>query len=330
MNKHRIIALAILVTVFYVQPSIAEQLQLGVYVPRLPFADNEARAQWSETLARSLESQTGLSIDARAFTRSTDLSAFIDAGRVQIVLADPVFLAEQVPEFEVIGAGSGPEGINPTYAVMVRPDSEALGIRPLRGRPVALIDGGRLEVALLSNLAFEGLIDVGAWFGEMHWTHDVNEAIRQVKTRRSDAMLGYASAGSKAGLREAATLHGIPLPMLAVLRREVQPESLKLLTAAIHRAPITLPAAGPMNRITKPRARLFMTLRESTGRPPGRPQAKAPIWAPAPPREYDRSYRINRRKQIPLKPALRRWKRPAFPSTTPGPTTAPPKRTPSL
>ena len=290
-------------------------LQLGIYTPRLPFPDNRSRVTWAQTVGEVLSAESGLSIEVRAFTRSSDLMAFMEAERIQLVLADPAFLVEFIDRFEVLGSGSGPEGHTPNYAVFVGAESKAIGISDIKDARLALVETGRLEVSVLSNFAFEGLINVMEWFGNIGWVADINEAINRIRTKRADAALGYESVGQKAGLRVAVRLQGLPLPALAQVKGTVDIEDEAALRSALRGVGLPLPKVGPMNRLTIVNQATLPHLESAISRPPGQARPRRPVWSPVPVEPLKREYKVKRRGQVQLGPALRRWRRPSFPNT---------------
>ncbi len=318
-NKNTLWPLAVFAALcFFSRPGAADTLQLGIYAPRLPFPDNERRVAWAQRVGQLLEAQSGLSIQARAFTKSSDLLAFVDAGRIQLVLADPVFLVEFPHRFSALASGTGPEGPSPPYAVLVPSGYMGEGINPLKKERLALVDVGRLEVALLSNLSFEGLINVVDWFGDIDWVTDLSEATNRVTTKKVRATLGYASVGRKSGLRISVRLRGIPLPMLAIVRNHIDDDVVTVMNSAVDGTGLSLPPAGPLSRLIPADPALLPRVQAATARPPGKPQPRRPVWSPSALQSLDRNYPVTRRRKVPLEPPLRRWRRPKFPKTGPG------------
>ena len=322
MNSVRPLVCIALTFTFIGLSSIANAipLQLGVYAPRLPFPDNRSRVTWAKRVGQALSDESGLSIEVRAFTKSSDLMAFMEANRIHLVLADPTFLVEFVERFELLASGSGPEGHAPAYAVFVAPNTRIEGISTLRKSRLALVETGRLEISVLSNFAFEGLVNVATWFERVDWVNDLNEATNRVLTKRADVALGYQSVGRAAGLHMAVKLRGLPLPVLAQVKGAVEPEATEALHSALRGVGLKLPAAGPMNRLTAMNRTTLPTLEAAISRPPGKAQPRRPVWSPMPLRSLERAYPVERRGQSQLGPALRRWRRPQFPPTRPKPT----------
>ena len=87
------------------------------------------------------------------------------------------------------------------------------------------------------------------------------------------------------------------------------------LRSALRGVGLSLPKVGPMNRLTIVNQATLPHLESAISRPPGQASPRRPVWSPVPVEPLKREYKVKRRGQVQLGPALRRWRRPSFPDT---------------
>ena len=301
----------VLTTAAVAQQATAQNYDLAVYTPRLLFADNVARSLYAKKVATTLSSATGLTIHGRAFSRRSDLRNFMSTGRVDLVLADVGLVASNPRHYRVIASGTGPEGNSPTYAVLS--SKEYKGIGALKGKRLGLPDATLNEVSMISNIAFEGEVDVNRFFGNIRWAHDIRELVGWLKTGRVDCTVGYASWGRKRGLKIVSTLRGVPLPVLAVIGNHIKGRDLAALQNGVAQHGLDLPAHGLLTRLAPARLDLLSEVSKMMALNAGERPAANAIWSPAQMEQLPiGSYGATAPKALDLGPINDRWRMPDY------------------
>lgn len=297
----------LMLLLLFALPASAGEMTLGIYVPRLAFADAVERAQWADEVAVAVSKATGLNFTARAFSRQEDLAAFVRSGRLTAGLVDPTAALQSG---EVVAAGTGPEGRSPAYAALS--PAPHRGLRRFEGGRLALPLVGRLELNLLSNLALESEVDVKKWFSRVKWADGVVEVGAWLLAGHADVTLGYRSLGVASGLKVAADLMGVPLPVLVSFNAD--PELKAALRLAVARG-LSLPPRGPLTRLVSSDASALTAVAAAAGLNPGQRAARAPVWAPvAEPDTLSHSaWPVKPRGVMPLPRPVDRWRVPDFP-----------------
>ena len=77
--------------------SAQQTVQVGVFLPQANFADNSARGVYADAVAGAMTKASGGAITFRgtAFAKLSDLGAFLKANKIDILLADGVWLASR-------------------------------------------------------------------------------------------------------------------------------------------------------------------------------------------------------------------------------------------
>jgi len=290
-------------------------LELGVYAPRLYFEDNVSRTRFARAVALKLSEQSGLPIRGRAFTQMGDLRAFMNAKRLDLGLVDVSMVASMSSKLRVLGVGVGSSGTAPSYAVLTRNSTH--GIRSLRGNRLALVKTGPRELSLASNFALEGEVAVEKFFGTIRWASDVAEILGWLRSGQVDCTIAYASLAKRNGLHVAASLRGMPMPQLVVVRGRLTAEQRSAVEKAL-KSGVRIGGAWPIRRLTRAsRARLGAVF-GAVAQPSGRRAARRAIWSPASLERLDsKRYQLKTANDYPLNSVDDRWRLPSFPEVLP-------------
>lgn len=298
-------------------PPDGAALELGVWTPRLEFASAVERAEWATRLAVVLARVTGLRFDARAFTEWSDLQAFLQAGRMDVLLADPTALLEQGGRWEILAVGSGPLGQTPPLAVLA-PGAPQRGVNALEGRGVALTHATQAELRVLSNHAFEGELSVERFFGRVVWGRDHARVDAALRAGRAGCTIGYAEGASARGLHVVAELRPLPLPVLAGLRGAVSDDLMRTIRRAIAGEGLAIPRSGPLSRLRLPATDPIAPLRDAMALELGQRVVRHAVWSPAPVWRLDvREWPVQPRGRYPLERPPDPWRLPEFPASVP-------------
>lgn len=189
----------------------AGELSVAVFVPQATFADNAARAAFATKLAAALTAASGgdPTFRARAFARRRDLTTFLRAGKVDLLVADPVFAATQ-GRGEIFAHAVGAKGaLGPAAVLYV-----AKGVKDaleLRAADVAVPDAGAAVGRLYANTALRGEVNPDKLFGTLRPSRDAAAALGAVKAGKARAAFAPAGNPAAAGLRALTQGGHVPL-----------------------------------------------------------------------------------------------------------------------
>ena len=307
------LAVGVILGLFASAGADVPKLELGVYVPRLALSDNAARTAHARKVAAALSKASGLPIAGRAFSRAADLRSFVRAGRLDLVLLDPVLVADEPTFYRVLAEGIGEAGAaGRELAVLARKATRGLG--GLEGRRIAIVDTGTAEVRLISNYALEGEADIRTFFSKVVRAADVVQAASWIRARRADCMVAPASLASGQGLHVVSRLRALPLPLLAEVagERALGAEPRAALEAALQRE-VQLGTAGPLValRASSGGHAALSSLREALSLPPGQRPVRSAVWSPSKVEQSPR-WRAEARGVHQLPRAHKRWRIPEF------------------
>ncbi len=191
--------------------ALAGEVSVAVFVPQAAFADNTARAAFAKKLAAALTAagEGRVTFRARAFARRADLSSFLRAGKVDVLIADPVFVAD-AGRGKVIAHAVGAKGsAGPAAALYVRD-----GVKDtlaLRGAEVAVPDAGAAVGRLYANTALGGEVDPAKLFGALRPSRDAAAALGAVKAGKAQGAFAPMGNPAASGLRALAQGGHVPL-----------------------------------------------------------------------------------------------------------------------
>ena len=172
----------------------AQERTMVVYLPSAPSESATRVAAGIAQLASHLSERTGLRIEAKAFRRAEDASAYLAASpnEVAIVVSEPSFLMDLpagfdvVPSFRFVRAGRE----TGRKIIVVRSNDRAASLAGLRGRALATaIVSGRGSSAYLARVVFGGEMDPQQWFSRIVREPDDFTAVTNVMFGRVDAAL---------------------------------------------------------------------------------------------------------------------------------------------
>ena len=152
------VALLLLVAV---ANATAQDRTMVVYLPSAPSESATRVAAGIAQLASHLSDRTGMRIEAKAFRRAEDASAYLAASpnEVAIVVSEPSFLMDLPAGFDIVPSFRFVRGGRETgrKIIVVRRNDRATSLAGLRGRALATaIGSGRGASAYLARIVFGG------------------------------------------------------------------------------------------------------------------------------------------------------------------------------
>jgi hypothetical protein len=224
--------LALLLLLLLAAPAFAQDpppLTVGVYAPRLVFADSLARTKMAEQIAGALQSATGRPMRGRGFVNGDEFFQQVAGGEVQFAVVDAQALAERGGLEPLAQGTSGGQAARPMVLV-VRPSLGAARVADLQGRALANVNAGGRDAQFLHNFLLQGQIDAG-FFEQAREVRDVHSALSLVRLGKADATFTYA--GTEDGLPAAFTSRPVPLPVFVRAGAEVDAAVLSAVKGAI-------------------------------------------------------------------------------------------------
>lgn len=277
--------LACLLTAMGALADAPRPFELGVYVPRLPFADGVTRNAYARDLAAVLADATGLPVRGQAFSSRSDVVKWMEAGRLDLLFVDASFLTSGSGT-TLLGNATGPSGPSPRLVLYGagQPDAAAGAlvaptVERLRALRLAVPGATPVELRLLSNVGFESVLRVSESFREIVDAPDLAEAVRRVQLGQADAVIGWE--GTVPVLSPIIDLARFPLPVLVGLK-SLPEDARTSFATALRGDGVVLPPLGPITRLQALGADLQGPIEEAASRTEGRAPAPRPIWSPTP------------------------------------------------
>ena len=226
----------------------AQERTMVVFLPSTPNESATRVAAAVTQLASYLSERSGLRIEAKAFRRAEDATAYLasSGNEVALIVSDQAFLLDLPqgfdvsPSFRFVRAGRE----TGRKIVVVRSNDRATSLAGLRGRALAIAGGaGRGSSAYLSRVIFGGEIDAQQWFSRLTSEPDDFTAATNVMFGRIDAALvsddnPVVVSNLGKGLREVYSSRPVSLPVVAIRSSlsEAQRTALEQALAALPRA----------------------------------------------------------------------------------------------
>ena len=202
---------------------------VGVYAPLVFFANSSARNQYAANVAQALSAATGLPMRGRGFSKGFgDGVDFAIVGATQLARAGYTPLAQatwrgKAKRPMVLVVGGGVVGGN---------------IGALQGAKLARPPVPKAE-AFVVNYLLQRQVDAGYFGAAARKPADAQGALSLVRLGRADATFTFA--GSEAGLRRVFTSRPMPLPAFVQVRRDIPPETVAKVKAAIGQVSVANP-----------------------------------------------------------------------------------------
>lgn len=216
MSRTRRITMILLLCIAGTTPALAagpRAVTVGVFLPNAAFDSNTARSLFAERIAKAIGREAGAeyTVVARAFARRADLVKFLNAKKLDLLVADPLFqlggrgtvLAHAVDDNGQVGPAIA------LYAARGTTKLEAL-----RGKSVAVTSAGPSDLRFYVATLLRGEVDPRTFFGDTRDGKDATAAVGAVQAGAASAAFAPAGLAAAGGLE--VVLKGSVLP-LAVL-----------------------------------------------------------------------------------------------------------------
>lgn len=203
------------------QPEAAPQgeapLVVGVYAPRLRFANSLARNRLAEQLADALSAGLGRPVKGRGFVSATELKNQVNAGAVHFALVEAQTHVEQ-PQWPALAQST--RGGHPSRPMVL---TGGASVSALAGASLAEITVGAKDDWFRTHYLMQSQITPG-YFGAGKAARDAQGALSLVSLGKARGAFVYQ--GDQAG-PIALTTRAVPLPVIVITARDALSGELK-------------------------------------------------------------------------------------------------------
>lgn len=180
------------------------KLTIGIYAPSAELGTPQAKLAYVQSLAKAVESATGIPTEGQTFA---SLSA-LNASKVDFAIEDGICFASSPSGTLVASATIGGATARP-WALF---SSGSADFSSLKGKKLAFVQTGCSDAAFVDNAMLDSEVDP-AFFGSRVGKADLAAAIAEVASyKNADAVFAPASAGK--GLTKVFDTGSAPAPAL--------------------------------------------------------------------------------------------------------------------
>ena len=194
-------------------PTQEDGLTIGIFLPNAGFSSNAARSAWADRIAAAIQSKLQTtSVRGRAFAKRSDVSAFLAAGKIDLLIADGLFLLDAGGKMLAHGVdGEGRTG--PPLALYAAAGTGS--VRDLKGKTVAVAGSSARDTAFFVNVVLQGEIAPARFFGATRTTKDAASALGAVKAGAALGAFAVDDHPASEGLARLASGGAMPMALLA-------------------------------------------------------------------------------------------------------------------
>jgi hypothetical protein len=210
MHKPFIILAALLVAA---APAAAQptKLTVGIYAPSVEFGTAQQRLTYVQSLAKAIETNTGIKTEAQSFA---SLSA-LKSGKVDYAIVDGQCYATNLGWKLLANAEIG-GGTTRTWALF---SSEGDDMTSLKGKKIAFVQMGCNDKAFIDNAMLETEVD-DSFFSARVGKPDLTAAVAEVASLKGASAV-FAPAGSQKGLSKVFDTGSVPNPAFVQLNTTI-------------------------------------------------------------------------------------------------------------
>lgn len=245
-------------------PAFAQpkKIRVGIYAPSIEFGASTARVAYVQALAKAIEQNTGLAVEAQSYANL----AALKKDDVDFAIVDGPCYATNLG-WRLLATAQIGGGTTRPYALFV---NGATNMQGLRGKKLAFIAAGCNDTGFVDNAMLESEVDPG-FFGARVGKPDLTAAIAEVaQTKTSQAV--FAPAGSVKGLTKLFDTGNVPNPAFVSLGAKVPQPTIDKIQAAV----IGYGGGGAIAGWTKPARDIYTSFAGRLGRVVKQPVFAAP------------------------------------------------------
>ncbi len=192
--------------ILVLQPAQSQQaptlLKIGIYAPTVEFSNAQARLQYVQGMAKSIEAATGIKTDAQNFASFGALKK----GNVDFAIVEGQCYATN-QSWKLLGNANIGGGTTRNWALY---SSLGADMKALEGKKLAHVDTGCSDNAFIDNAMLESEVS-SSFFAARVGKPDLNAAVAEVVSYKG-AQAVFAPTGSAKGLTKVFDTGAVPNP----------------------------------------------------------------------------------------------------------------------
>jgi len=252
-------------------PALAQQpkkLTVAIYAPSVEFASSTARVAYVQSLAKAIEQNTGLQVDAQSYANL----AAMKKDNVDFAIIDGPCYATNLGWKLLANAQIG-GGTTRAYALFA---NDAKDMQSLKGKKLAFIAAGCNDAGFVDNAMLDSEVDA-AFFGARVGKPDLNAAVAEVaQTKTAQAL--FAPVGSAKGLTKLFDTGAVPNPAFVDVSGKQPAAVVEKVAAAV----VGFGGGGAIAGWSKPARDIYTSFAGRLGR-----VTKTPVFANPEPARID-------------------------------------------
>ena len=252
-----LILLLLLATPAFAQPT---RISVGIYAPSIEFGSSSARVAYVQALAKAIEQNTGLAVDAQSYANL----AALKKDNVDFAIIDGRCYATNLGWRLLATATIGGATSRP-YALYA---SGASNMQGLRGKKLAYIGSGCNDAGFIDNAMLDSEVAPN-FFAARIGKPDLSAAIAEVANTRT-AHAVFAPVGSAKNLTKLFDTGSVPNPAFVAIGAKLPQATVDKIAAAV----IGFGGGGAINGWSRPVRDLYTGFATRLGR-----SVKTPIFA---------------------------------------------------
>lgn len=220
MKTSIIVVLLLAASTAVAQPS---KLTVGIYAPSVEFGTAQQRLTYVQSLAKAIETNTGIKTEAQSFA---SLGA-LKSGKVDFAIIDGQCYATNLGWKLLADAEIG-GGTTRSWALF---SSDASDMQGLKGKKLAFVQMGCNDKAFVDNAMLESEVD-DAFFSARVGKPDLTAAVAEVASVKGASAV-FAPSGAQKGLTKVFDVGSVPNPAFVQLNTSVPKETVDQVTSAV-------------------------------------------------------------------------------------------------
>ena len=254
-----------LATPAFAQP---KKITVAIYAPSVEFGASTARVAYVQALAKAIEQNTGLQVDAQSYANI----AAMKKDNVDFAIVDGPCYATNLG-WKLLATAQIGGGTTRAYALFA---SDAKDMQALKGKKLAFIAAGCNDAGFVDNAMLESEVDP-AFFGARVGKPDLSSAVAEVaQTKTAQAL--FAPVGSAKGLTKLFDTGNVPNPAFVDVGSKLPQATVDKVAAAV----VGFGGGGAIAGWSKPSRDIYTSFAGRLGR-----VGKTPVFASPEPARID-------------------------------------------
>ena len=245
-------------SVAHAQPP--KKISVGIYAPSIEFGSSSARVAYVQALAKAIEQNTGLQVDAQSYANL----AALKKDNVDFAIIDGPCYATNLGWKILATATIGGATTRP-YSLYASGENS---MQDLKGKKLAFIASGCNDAGFVDNAMLESEVDA-AFFSARVGKPDLSAAVAEVaQTKTAQAV--FAPAGNVKGLTKLFDTGAVPNPAFVEVGAKLPQATVDKIAAAV----IGYGGGGAISGWARPTRDIYTSFAGRLGR-----ATKTPIFA---------------------------------------------------